>query len=553
MNDLYRQLLFYATFCWRRRGLALATAWTVCVVGWTIVAFLPDQYAASGKVYVETRSVLQPLLKGLAVDLDVEGQVAMMQQTLLSRPNLEEVARRTDLDVSADSPAEMDILLEDLRRRISVSGARKDLFSISVVDTKPRRAKETVDALVSIFVETNLGQSRTDMDSAEKFLVGQLNDYEKKLQEAERRLAQFKQANMDYFPAQGSFQQQLYDARRRVEEAEFELSDKTRERDIVRRELGRTPQVLTFESGGVASPDTRALRLAELQESLYGLLSKFTEQHPDVVALRQEIQRLQSPGDAWQPVEAANDLSASGSSGESSARTSGIANIAHMQLKLHLVEAEAAVSRAREQVARHQASLQKLERMAQRGPEIEAEEKRLNRDYGVIKANYEQLLERRESARISQDRETGMQLAKFRIVEPPQVPTAPEGPDRMLLLTAVIPIAAAAGIGLTILLPLLRDSYFDMRRLRSDFGLAVVGAVSYVRKPRAMWGSLRLVAFAGGLAALVLAYGLLLSVEAKAGLGTVARRSVETGSLQPVVTALRQVAGAGQSFIGLNI
>ncbi|HSK31693.1 MAG TPA: chain-length determining protein, partial [Candidatus Limnocylindria bacterium] len=178
MNELYRQLLFYATFCWRRRWLALVTAWLVCILGWSIVTFLPDQYRSSGIIYIETQSVLQPLLKGLAIEADIGAQVAVMQQTLLTRTNLEEVARRTDLDISAHSPLQVDRLLEDLQQRIEVTGKQKNLFSISVVDTVPRRTKETVDALVNIFVEGNLGQNRTDMDMAEKFLVNQIKEYE---------------------------------------------------------------------------------------------------------------------------------------------------------------------------------------------------------------------------------------------------------------------------------------------------------------------------------------------------------------------------------------
>ena len=543
MNDLYRQLLFYTTFCWRRRWLALATAWLVCLMGWTLVAFLPDRYLASGEIYIETQSVLQPLLRGLAVDSDVDGQVAIMQQTLLTRPNLEEVARRTDLDISAKSLPEIDRLLEDLKQRISVRGTRKNLFSISVTDTVPQRAKETVDALVNIFVEGNLGQNRTDMDAAEKFLGNQIKEYEAKLQEAEQRLAVFKQVNVDYLPSEGNFQRQLHEERRRLEQTEFDLKDLVRKRDILQQELAKTPEGVA----GVASSDARAVRLAELQEALYNMLSKFTEQHPDVTTLRQEIQRLQTAREYWQPVHASN-LSSSPSN---AATSNGATNLLYTQLKLQIVEADSQIAQSREEIARQQINLGKLESMAQRAPEIEAEAKKLNRDYDVIKSQHDELLKRRESARISQDRDAGTQLGKFRVVEPPQVPTAPEEPNRIVLLTAVIPIGIAAGLGLAILLPLLRDCYFDVKRLRADFGLAVLGAVSHARQSRLATRSIQLAAFGGGMTALLIMYGLLLAVEAKAGLGAVASRSVATGSFEPVVNALHRVAWSVFSQPGL--
>ena len=523
MNDLYRQLLFYATVCWRHRWLALLTAWLVCLVGWTFVAFLPDRYVASGEIYIETQSVLQPLLRGLAVDPDSDEQVAIMQQTLLTRPNLEEVARRTDLDITAKSPPEVDRLLDDLKQRIKIASTRKNLFSISVTDTLPQRARDTVDALVNIFVEGNLGQNRTDMDSAERFLASQIEEYERKLQEAEQKLALFKQLNMDYLPAGGSFQQQLQDQRTALEDARFTLKDLLRKRDILQKELAKTPEILSY---GMASAGAKATRLAELQDSLYAMLSRFTEQHPDVAALRQEIQRLQT----------------SSRSGAASG-PNGAVNPLYTQLKLQLVEVESAIAQLQEGVARQQVNLEKLEKMAHRAPEIEAEATRLNRDYDVLKAQHDEFLKRRESARISQDRDAGIQLTKFRIVDPPKVPTVPEEPNRMLLLTAVIPIGIAAGLVIAILLPLLRDCYFDVKRLRADFGLAVLGAVSHVRQSRLLARSAQLTAFGGGIAALLMMYGLLMAVEAEAGLGTVANRSVAIGSLGPVADALQRVTG----------
>jgi hypothetical protein len=95
---------------------------------------------------------------------------------------------------------------------------------------------------------------------------------------------------------------------------------------------------------------------------------------------------------------------------------------------------------------------------------------------------------------------------------------------------------------LAILLPLLRDCYFDVKRLRTDFGLAVLGAVSHARQSRLVTKSVQLTAFGGGIAALLVLYGLLLAVEAEAGLGTVASRSVATGSFEPVVNVLHRVA-----------
>jgi hypothetical protein len=202
-------------------------------------------------------------------------------------------------------------------------------------------------------------------------------------------------------------------------------------------------------------------------------------------------------------------------------------------------------------VSRRQAALQRLEAMAQRAPQIEAELKKLNRDYEIIKSQHDELLKRRESARLSQHRDAGTQLTQFRVVEPPQIPTEAMAPNRPLLLTAVIPIGIAVGMGLAIIFPLLRDSYFDVKRLRADFGPAVLGAVSYAQKSCLAARSLQITTFAGGIAILLMAYGLLLAVDVEAGLGAVVSRSVERASIEPVVEALHRVAGLALSHLGV--
>src|SRR5919106_1430363 len=98
MNGIYGQLLFYANALWRRRWYAVGVAWLMCLVGWGLVAVIPDTYRASGRIYVDTASLLRPLLSGIAVETDLEAEVEMMQLTLLSRPNLLKVAEMTGLD-----------------------------------------------------------------------------------------------------------------------------------------------------------------------------------------------------------------------------------------------------------------------------------------------------------------------------------------------------------------------------------------------------------------------------------------------------------------------
>ena len=123
MNELYNQITLYANSLWRRRWYALATAWLVCLIGWALVATMPNVYISSGRIYVDTANVLGPLLRGLVVESDVRSEVRLLQQTLLSRPNLERAVRMVDLDITADTPSEMQILIDSVRSRTTLASS----------------------------------------------------------------------------------------------------------------------------------------------------------------------------------------------------------------------------------------------------------------------------------------------------------------------------------------------------------------------------------------------------------------------------------------------
>lgn len=143
MNEIVEQLLGYLHGVWRNRWYVLGCAWLVCLIGWVVVHKLPDQYQATARVFVDTQSVLRPLLQGLAVNVNPDAQIGLVTRTLLSRPNLEKIARRADLDIRAKTPEAMDALLNGLQKQIGLGAAgRENLYSVAYQASDPQLAKK---------------------------------------------------------------------------------------------------------------------------------------------------------------------------------------------------------------------------------------------------------------------------------------------------------------------------------------------------------------------------------------------------------------------------
>ena len=161
MDQVIQQLLAYVKATWHRRWWGVGMAWLVCIFGWTWVMFLPDRYEASARVYVDTQTLLKPLLAGLAAEPNIEQQIKLMTRQLVSRPTLEKVARMTDLDVRAKTPEQTERMLDGLASKISIADTGKEnLYTISYQDANADLAKKVVQSLLTIFVETSLGKTR---------------------------------------------------------------------------------------------------------------------------------------------------------------------------------------------------------------------------------------------------------------------------------------------------------------------------------------------------------------------------------------------------------
>src|SRR4051812_28613058 len=116
MQQTIGQLLTYIKEIWQYRWYAAMFTWFLCIAGWVFVYFIPDRYEASARVYVDTQTILKPLLSGLAVQPNVDQQVTMITRTLISRPNIEKVIRMSDLDIKTKTAEEKEALIDRLSK-----------------------------------------------------------------------------------------------------------------------------------------------------------------------------------------------------------------------------------------------------------------------------------------------------------------------------------------------------------------------------------------------------------------------------------------------------
>ena len=475
MHDLTHQIVYYLAAAWRKRWWGMAFAWLVAIGGWTAVFLMPDRYEAYARVYVDTQSVLRPLLAGVAVQPNVDQLVTMMSRTLMSRPNLEKVIRMADLDIKVKTPEEREKVITSLSKLLEVKSAgRENLYTISFSDKNPQDAKKVVQALLTLFIEGSLGDKRKDSDTARRFLDEQLKLYTEKLTSAENALTEFKRRNIGLLPGEGqSFYTKIGEGQTVLSQARLELKEAENGRDALKRQLSldQPPSLLEERPALDTSNPEIDGRILSLQQRLDSLRLNFTDQHPDIISITRMIEQLRE-----QKVREAKLRKPPPAAG-----TRNSPNSLVQQLTVSVAEAEANVASLKARVAEYERRFTDLKAAANALPQVEADYKQLTRDYEVTKGNYEKLLSRRESAQISGDMEANASGVDFRVVDPPVVPSAPGWPNRPLFMSLVLLAALAAGAGFSVLVSQIRPTVDDESRLRELSGLLVLGSVWIAR------------------------------------------------------------------------
>jgi len=484
LRDVVGQISDALRGMWRYRWLGLGVSWLTAIVAVTVALRVPNQYEASARIYVDTQSILKPLMTGLAIQPNIDQQVAMLSRTLISRPNVEKLVRMADLDLKNETKVQQEEQIEGLMKALEIKSTNRDnLYTLSYRDQDSGRAKRVVQSLVSIFVDSRLSASRSDADSAKVFINEQIKAYEAKLQAAETRLKEFRLRNIDLQTGEGQDSAtRIGELSRQLEQAKLELREAETARDSTRQQFNleksaststSTQSLLQESALAVSTPEVDA-RIEAQKRALDGLLQRFTDQHPDVISARNLIKELeeQKRKEVAELRKSAMAAPAVGGGGASS--------LASQELAKMMAASEVQVASLRARVAEYSSRYNHARSMLKTAPQIEAEAAQLNRDYAINKKNYEDLVARRQSAAMSGDLDSASGVADFRLIDPPRVSPKPVSPNRLLLLPTAFLVALGAGLLTAFAASQLRPVYERASELREKVNLPVLGMVSLV-------------------------------------------------------------------------
>ncbi len=457
MNGLYDEFRIAVHSVWNRRWLALGVAWGVCLLGWLVVALIPNKYESKAQIQVQTQSIL-PSQVGINQQ-DQRKSIQQLQQTLTSSLNLEKVVRGTDLGSSVASDSELAGKIEGLRADIEVKAEQDDFFAITVKQPSPKLARDVVQKLIDVAEEDNIAGDRKETSQTLRFLDAQIETRQKELQEAEAKRVAYETQNLGLLPGIGSVSQRMEASRVELSQIESQLVQARSALAALNGQLAGTPSTLNTPSmGGGGAPSA----LGQAQGELASMRARgFTDSHPDVIAMKSQIAALRA--------------SSGGSSGGGGYRTP---NPAYSSLQSMRAEREASATALQSRKSAIQADMAQLAAKQTAEPGVAAEYARINRDYDVQKAQYDKLVGDRDNVRLRGQVETQTDAVQFKVVKTPSLSAVPAAPNRPLLLALVLFAGIGAGAGTAFAFGHLQTSYPTAAKLERASGLPVIGSIS---------------------------------------------------------------------------
>jgi polysaccharide chain length determinant protein (PEP-CTERM system associated) len=518
MHELLHTVLSEIRSGWRFRWYGAAVAWLSALLGWLWVTWQPDIYEASARVYVDTSSVLRPLLNDRIVPSDITTRLLYVRQALLGRDYLERVAADNGLVSAAASATDRDAVLLDLSTSIMIDAApasrdtrenSSSIFSISFRHQSPATATGVVESVMNFLIEDTHGADREGTDIAGRFLDERILEYENRLEKAEQALADFQKENSERLPgSEGSYFERIQREREGIAERRRELSLAESRRDGLQKQLTSEAPVLTSDTAATREPPPNSLdaRIRDYRAQLDRLLLDYTERHPDVIAVRDALARLEE-----QRTEQLRSLGIT----DPDSQLSGLgSNPVYQAVRIALNEVDVEIATLLADLRDREQRLSELQALIGEVPEVEAELARLNRDYAIIRDQYQLLIQSRETQLLSR-KASDSDAPEFRILNPPSAGPTPVAPRRLFLLAVVLAAALGAGAGLCYVLAQLKPVFSSGAQLRAALGLPVLGTVSRVTASRAtqMRNRLVLASFACAMVSLVVVFGAIVVLE----------------------------------------
>lgn len=474
LGGMLPALLFEA----RRRRMALGIAFAVIAIAALIVGVVwPKKYQASTTILAQESSIITPLMEGAASATANANRAGIAHDVIFSRKVLNQILVVGGWMAAHPTPIQQDRIIEGIRAHTTVQTSRGNLITITYSDSDPKRAFVVTQEFGRLFISESLASKQRESRDAYEFINSQVETYRKKLTDAEDKLKAYRDTNADARPGSDvDTNSRISQLRTQIENTRLELTEKRSQAAALSAQLSGESEVNAVHTAqGIY--DTQ---LADLQGQLDKLLLTYTDQYPDVIRIRHQIQDLRQ-----QMAQADQRKQAARAAGAPIPLDNTVQmNPLYQQLKIQLAATEGDAAAAEARIGASESMLAAELERSKRISNSENVTAELTRDYDVNRDVYQDLLKRRENARVSMNLDAEQRGLTFLVQNPAVMPLVPSGLRFLHFGVGGLVLSLAIPFGLLFALVRFDPRVRSVDQLERALGFNVLATVPFYPTPR---------------------------------------------------------------------
>jgi polysaccharide chain length determinant protein (PEP-CTERM system associated) len=479
MEERTLHLLDYVSILNRRRRWLLVPL-AVCIVGGALLAMLlPTWYLSQTTIGLTTPAVSSDLVSRGTRDAEREERARSISQQLGSRRVLERVAREESLagdrpvdEVVATIRANLWVQPTDPITRSATKGSL-DTFRLNYLDRTPELAQRVAERLAKVFVDEHSRQREVRAEHTAEFFAAQLRESQDRLTALEAKLREKKERYMGRLPEQRDANLQMVSGlRQQLESTSNALRGEQDRLTMIERQLDamRAGAAELALPAGRVSPSTAQARIVDLQRQLADARGVYTDKHPEIQRLQDELAAARA--------EAANARNQPAADRLAMLQTDPSYQqlvVDRNQARLRVQTLQRAESSARTQIGEYQ-------RRVEAAPMVEQELLALSREYELEKQQYGQLSSKHQAALVAEDLERKQGGERFSVLSPASSPDAPHTPNRGRLMLIALALGVLLGFGLVAVREYLDRSVHDAGAIQREFEIPVLAEIPRIAR-----------------------------------------------------------------------
>lgn len=484
----------------RRFWWLLVSVFVCWALVWSFSWLAQPTYQSDALILVEQQKVPQSYVAS-NVTLSLQDRLSSMTQQILSRTRLQATIERFHLYaghrsfLSFAQPADpVDAMRKDIKIDLVKSPSHPGeltAFKISYSAGSPELAQQVNNELTSMFIDENLRAQEQESESTTKFLDSQLADARAKLDAQEAKMRAFQTTHMGDLPGQLQGNVQILSGlQAQLQSAQQNVDNARQQRMYLQSLLSeyQSQDAGDISGPGLAPRDSLDAQLKLLKLQLTAARAKYTEQYPDVVALKDQIARLENLKQQQQAA-AAQPATAKTAQQQPNATTAqpdsfppGL-TLSAMQIQSQLKANQLEIENYQKELKNIEAKIGEYQTRLNREPQTEEELTDISRGYEESVNNYNSLLKKQMESQLATSLEERQQGEQFRVLDPPSLPVRPSSPRHILWSLGGLAFGAMVGIGLIALLEFTRVRVWNAKDIEALVPVRVLVTLPHLSVP----------------------------------------------------------------------